>query len=433
MITEKRHIPPWSSLIKNTALFHAILATRAILTILTILATLAGIAPVPGKCASVTDFGAKGDGVSDDTAAFRAALASADKVINVPAGTWLIKERLVVPESVTLRGIGSASVIKPENIKTVFVPGSFVVLSDLKFDGEKVPEGSFNDDGLILSQKTKDIDLARLEFTGVDRVCIMLRDVDRARIRGNRFGKIGMAAHLVYSSRVAIQDNFIADARLHGIEIWGCWRTGKRPDMKWVERKSEDIIVTGNHVKNGGAGAIWGTGIKRAIFANNIVDGAEDVGLDLEWSQDSVIANNSVRNSKNGGVALFFSCENISITGNTIINDHPITGKDLDAAWWVRSGIWLTYPNPNDFPGEPGHRNITITGNTIHCIGGEGEKSGGRRAIWIGSESRNITIGANTVSGDGKIVGGGIHGVNPMQLFELDPGKSPLNVGKSAD
>jgi parallel beta-helix repeat protein len=376
---------------------------------------------------SVTNFGARGDGVQDDTAAFRAALASGDKTITIPAGAWVLRETLHVPESVTVRGAGSASIIKPENLKTVFVPGSSVTLSDLKFDGEKVPAGSFNDDGLILSQKTNDIDLSRLEFTGVDRVCIMFKHAERVRIRDSRFRKIGMAAHLIFSSRAAIQDNIIVDARLHGIEIWGCERTGKRPAMKWLGQRSEDVIVTGNYVKNGGDGAIWGTSIVRAVFANNIVDGANDVGLDLEWSRDSVITGNSVRNCKNGGVALFFSCENISITSNTIINDYPIIGKDRDAVWWARSGIWLTYPNRNDFPEEPGHRNITIVGNTIHCAPGE------RRAIWIGSESRNVTIGSNTISGGGKILGGGIHAVHPMRLFELDASKSPLNVGTSAE
>jgi hypothetical protein len=50
---------------------------------------------------SVKDFGATGDGVTDDTAAFVAALAAAD-YIHVPDGTYLIGTNLTVPVSNTL-------------------------------------------------------------------------------------------------------------------------------------------------------------------------------------------------------------------------------------------------------------------------------------------------------------------------------------------
>ncbi|MDH7601619.1 MAG: glycosyl hydrolase family 28-related protein [Armatimonadota bacterium] len=57
---------------------------------------------------NVRDFGAKGDGVTDDTAAFQAALDSMREsggTVFVPAGTYLIKSHLTVPNSVTLEGV----------------------------------------------------------------------------------------------------------------------------------------------------------------------------------------------------------------------------------------------------------------------------------------------------------------------------------------
>ncbi|MGC8863790.1 MAG: glycosyl hydrolase family 28-related protein, partial [Armatimonadota bacterium] len=57
---------------------------------------------------NVRDFGAKGDGTTDDTAAFQAALDSiADKggTVSVPAGTYLIKTHLRIPNDVTLEGV----------------------------------------------------------------------------------------------------------------------------------------------------------------------------------------------------------------------------------------------------------------------------------------------------------------------------------------
>jgi len=58
---------------------------------------------------SVTDFGAKGDGKTDDTSAFRKALDEAGKagggVVSIPKGNFYFAGHLNVPNGVTLKGI----------------------------------------------------------------------------------------------------------------------------------------------------------------------------------------------------------------------------------------------------------------------------------------------------------------------------------------
>lgn len=58
---------------------------------------------------NVRDFGAKGDGKTDDTAAFQRALDEAGKagggVVYAPRGLYLFKGHLVVPSGVTLKGV----------------------------------------------------------------------------------------------------------------------------------------------------------------------------------------------------------------------------------------------------------------------------------------------------------------------------------------
>ena len=70
---------------------------------------------IPAASISVTDFGAKGDGRSDDTAAFKSAIkAGAGKVIHVPAGRFLLSDILRIETSnLVLRGAGAG--------KTIFV------------------------------------------------------------------------------------------------------------------------------------------------------------------------------------------------------------------------------------------------------------------------------------------------------------------------
>ena len=141
--------------------------------------------------------------------------------------------------------------------------------------------------------------------------------------------------------------------------------TGVPDESKWERQESQDLIFANNYVKNGGSGPIWGTGARRVIMANNIVDGANDIGLDLEWCADSVITGNTVRNAHEAGIALFYSCHRVSITGNTVINDMEITEGEAKRSWYVRSGIWLTYPNRDVFKNDFGHQDVTITGNTF--------------------------------------------------------------------
>jgi ribosomal protein L21E len=68
---------------------------------------------IPSASISVADFGAKGDGRTDDTAAFKKAIAAgAGKVIQVPAGRFLLSDILRIQVSnLVLRGAGPGQTI----------------------------------------------------------------------------------------------------------------------------------------------------------------------------------------------------------------------------------------------------------------------------------------------------------------------------------
>lgn len=72
--------------------------------------TKATYSMIEGAPANVLDYGAVGDGVANDTAAFTAALAAASAVY-VPQGTFAV-ENLSVPNGKTLTGSGAASILK---------------------------------------------------------------------------------------------------------------------------------------------------------------------------------------------------------------------------------------------------------------------------------------------------------------------------------
>ena len=60
------------------------------------------------KKLNVLDFGAKGDGSSDDSTAIQRALDSAEPgvFVEVPGGRYLLGETVTVPPLVRLRGVG---------------------------------------------------------------------------------------------------------------------------------------------------------------------------------------------------------------------------------------------------------------------------------------------------------------------------------------
>ena len=90
-----------------------------------------------------------------------------------------------------------------------------------------------------------------------------------------------------------------------------------------------------------------------------------------------------------------------------------ISEAEAKKEWWVRSGIWLTYPNRGNNKHDHGHRDVAIVGNTIWC-----KDDGERRAMWIGAESDNITIANNTLRGGG-VKYGGEHDVDPLELITI--------------
>jgi MYXO-CTERM domain-containing protein len=76
-----------------------------------------GIPPRTTICANVkTDHGAVGDGVADDSAAFKAAIAACPEgqVVFIPSGTYRLNDSLLVEKGIVLRGEG------PSNTRLLF-------------------------------------------------------------------------------------------------------------------------------------------------------------------------------------------------------------------------------------------------------------------------------------------------------------------------
>ena len=310
---------------------------------------------------------------------------------------------LEIPADFQLIGAGPATVVHAmPGTKVALRLRSGTRLSRIRFDGHEVAAGSVADFFISVPPDTKNVTLDNLEILDCPRAAIGLDHASDVVIRNCRFERIALAVSIEFSHSVRIQDNAVVDATIHGIQFWGNW--------KWQQQAADNLLFSGNTVVNGGNCCIWGSGARHVIMANNFVDGAKDVGLDLEWCSDSVISANVARRCHNAGIALFFACKNVAITGNSVANDAPISDEDAKADWWARSGIWLTYPNRKRFrirswSRECHHRRQHHRLRLRVSAG----RSGWR------PEARNVVIANNAIAG-GQVWSGGRDRERPMRL-----------------
>jgi len=332
---------------------------------------------------SVLDFGAKGDSKSDDTAAFARALAKCGGELIVPEGVYRIAN-LQIPAGTLVRGVGVRSVITmPAKANAAVLPGDDCTLTDLRFEGAQDDKQEAVGHGIILLRHVHGVRINRVSMERSSRAGILTDHADDFSITDSRFNKVAVGISIVFSHNGLVSGNVVQDAKGHGIQFWGNW--------EFKTKDASDLVFIGNIIKNVGGGGIWGTGAVRVVMSGNTVDGAGDIALDYEWCDDSTIVGNTVRNGVNAGISLFYGCMNITISANNVV---VINGKQGE-----RHGIWLTDPDRAKFAADPGHRTIGITGNTVRIeTEGDGPK---RHAIYIGANSSDITLSANTlVNGD---------------------------------
>jgi len=335
------------------------------------------------------------------------AIADGGSDVRLAAGTYSVgPEAIVLKPGTHVQGISGVTVIKPvKGTGVVLIMGADNQLSGLTIQGNDITTGGVADGVFRLPRDADRCFISDVRFTDCDRACILTDHANELHVENCRFQNVGMAVSTQFSNRIWIQNNYLEKCRLHGIQFWGNW--------EFSIKDSHDLVISGNQIKDGGGGAIWGTGTIRVTVTGNIVDGADDVGIDLEWCDDAAITGNVVRNCENAGISLFMSCHRVTISGNTVLNDR--TYKNPPGDWWVRSGIWLTSPNKKTFKEDNGHRDINITGNTIWC-----DKGAGRRAMWIGDESRNIRIKGNLITGGDIWAGEGEKSKYRIKKISLD-------------
>ncbi len=121
-----------------------------------------------GDFVSVKDFGAAGDGLTDDTLAFQQALA-AHYSVHVPEGTYIISDSIEVTARRSLLGAGQASVIhcQSDDFPAIVLPGGFSTVLNLRIEGGEIGIKMYGRDGECVQNTVRDVQIDQA-LTGIE-------------------------------------------------------------------------------------------------------------------------------------------------------------------------------------------------------------------------------------------------------------------------
>jgi parallel beta-helix repeat protein len=294
---------------------------------------------------SVKDFGAVGDGVTDDTAAIQACLNSFTQstgggTVYFPAGTYIISASLIVDvNGMTLIGTKGSTWIKRKN----GVAGDTMNLLQTGFQGRYTPGATIYD------------------FTMIG----MGFDGNKANNTVGTNDNFDEGVSLLYASRCSIADCYVKNVLRIGIAL----STG-----------ANDSIVTGCVVEGCIEGGIYAETSTNVKFIGNTAKSNSSIphigNISFSNVTSGVISGNTVSSGQDG-IYIRNASTDIAVTGNTI------TGQATYGIWIYDESQGVTPATPtrinvvgNSISGCSNYpiyclfaNNINISNNTIDCAG----------------------------------------------------------------
>jgi len=389
---------------------------------------------------SVRDFGAVGDGVTDDTAAIQAAIDAVDLTgggaVYVPNGIYIISNSFNVPSNVLIYGDGDASIIRcastmlaptynPTNIAAGFrvfllYNVSNIRITNLRIDSSLVyqPQGSTPS-----TWRARDVYAYGVSDVSVDN-CSFLSS--------------GAATVFTNSSKYRVVNNDIVCQSVNGIpnhdgiidQWWGSHDfviSGNRIDGQvtmgyyaiLLTATNTDgsagtpmynAVISDNVVQNCKVG-IWVMGRSGRCYsvsvADNILSNISTFnGISVSNSDGISVVGNTTYNTFRSGVAVFSEagftsgCTGVVVSGNTISNAGTgnTTGPNIE-----RSGIAVSSTAMNSSNSVVGNTIIGTTHTYCVFLGTDGvENIGGAYTIGSAGLYQNLGVGSVARFGGGN-------------------------------
>ena len=351
---------------------------------------------------SVQDFGAVGDGVTDDTAAIQAAWDDGRTVIH-PFGDYVFTQ-LTIPSNRTLIGEEGAT-LRPTTVDTNWIinddvsgGNTNITIRGLRIDGSSVTAATVDSAAIKLTNVTN-LTIQYCVITNVPVSAIICQDITNFDISYNRIITTGTAGYLA-APPVETGGGIISSDMIDGVissnNISDCWAVCIYLDATSSGGETRSVAINGNVVNGSADNGIRVNGIRPdnltdvsriSIVGNTIVD-IDGTGIRATGSYLTVTGNNiSLRALTVSDADPTHAPSGIDIEGIHIVVDSNVI---YDATGIMTGGIRMT------FNADTIH-NITISNNIIDAIGGV-NGYGIIGTLGTGTTFRDITIEGNQIT-----------------------------------
>lgn len=367
---------------------------------------------------NVKDFGARGNGATDDTHAIQEALNAGPRVF-FPAGVYSVKSsHLQLNDDAFIYGEGMSTVIvaakgRPNVQDNIIkaVDKHNITVDSLSFFGVDSKQTAL----LFASCSRVRVTHCRsrncqLVYVGSSAVRDM-RNINTPNGFFDIYGFVTKASH--YSSDIIIESNlclgdltadspadgknlsalFVSFAKnvrivnndisqyFHGITWWGGNANTKGPVPNGDianERKCQNITITGNNIHSIRAGGIWGSMGQGVAIAANTVTGCGDVGIDFEGCINCTATGNTVEDCHTACLCTCFDNKGITFSGNACTQHTP--------------GSFIVYVQ--NLHGSTGNQDVNFSGNALVATKGMSAvvSQGIQHLMFQGNTLRNVHI-----------------------------------------
>ena len=367
---------------------------------------------------SVKDFGAVGDGVTDDTAAIQAALNSGFNRVYVPKGVYRFISQLVIPSNTILFGDGDSSVFDwggSTNAGKLVVVGSTtnVTLQSFKVDCNSA-DGTISlgnkDIGIVVDTSGSQITIQNITIYDAARHALVVQSGNIIRLENINITLGCVSSALLVGSFPAsygfVVNQSTVDVFLSNIlvdyvksDAIGFWNCGGGDGYSTL---CKNIVCNNIIVKRWGRGlgvsyAFWNSGIttevtdmalSNFVFDNQNVGNNQGRGLHQESGSRLSFSNGSIVNlitttpdntngyalSIQGGTGLNFSNIHIENTGIGVVASSSSADRvylnQISVKNSTYAGVYLLYPKQFVFDGcfFEHDRSIGTQENAFYCL-----------------------------------------------------------------
>ena len=283
---------------------------------------------------SVKDFGAKGDGSTDDTDAINRALfelycretfSGAKKTLYFPAGHYILTDIIKVPPHATLIGEGPYSTVLEQTGDATTV-GAIIHSSDdlqqiegsIGSNGANLPSDIkiahmgmiTNKDGIHI-QKTKRITLERIRIEGVESF--------PEEETNSETGTPGIAIYLGGSSVSPSEDVNIIDCYLHK-NNYAIWQDNNNQVIQNVNISSTTFDNLYKAILIG----VTGGSAKNFVVTNSVFDNIYSYAVDIDNVEDYVSSFNHYKNVGNNYLGIGSPSTNVILFRNNVAHSASL-------------------------------------------------------------------------------------------------------------